>query len=599
MTAGGRKVWLGICVAALYAASVALLAQPAAEVPVTILFADASARETAVRHALTAPLPAPTVLKAVRSVVQGYEAIVQRYPASPQADEALWRAAQLSTEALKVFGDPHERAAADRLQQWLIARYPSSRFAKPSPMLTAGLTTAPAAPAPQAPIDRVRAPKAATGPLATITAIRRASLADVVRVVIELDREVVFRDERIENPTRVFIDLAATDATKVLRDQTIRFDLDSDLVRQVRLGRHPNNTTRVVLEAADVSSYSVYPLYNPFRLVVDCLRERRGDPAIRPPESVPRLTTRRADLPLTTPLTLPLTVPLGADALDLGPAGSAEVADAQRGVPSSPSGPTPRVVAPLPVGEASKNLGGGLSTARQLGLGISRIVVDPGHGGHDPGAQSHGTTEAEFVLDVALRLERVIAKAPGIGLVLTRRSNEYVSLEERTAVANRENADLFLSIHANASSVGSVRGIETYFLNFATTPGAASVAARENAASGQTMGELPDVIKAIALTSKRDESKDFATHVQRALVARLRPLNRSIRDLGVKEAPFVVLIGAAMPSVLAEVAFLTNQQEARLTKSSTYRQRIAEALADAIGKYQESLKRVSTVARRP
>jgi N-acetylmuramoyl-L-alanine amidase len=174
-------------------------------------------------------------------------------------------------------------------------------------------------------------------------------------------------------------------------------------------------------------------------------------------------------------------------------------------------------------------------------------------------------------------------------VVLTRRTDDFVSLPARTAIANRESADLFLSIHANANDDASARGIETYFLNFANNLSAASVAARENAASGQAMAALPDFVKAIALNNKLDESRDFATYVQRSMLEKLRPANKTAKDLGVKQAPFVVLIGAAMPSVLAEISFVTNSQEARLLKSPAYRQRIAEALFTAIRKYQTSL----------
>jgi N-acetylmuramoyl-L-alanine amidase len=241
-------------------------------------------------------------------------------------------------------------------------------------------------------------------------------------------------------------------------------------------------------------------------------------------------------------------------------------------------------------------MNGGFSMSRQLGLGVSRIVIDPGHGGHDPGASGKGVEEAELVLDVALRLEKLLQKAPGVEVILTRRTDEFIPLQERTAIANREGADLFLSIHANASSNPQARGIETYFLNFANNLSAAAVAARENAASGQAMGALPDLVKAIALNNKLDESRDFATHIQRMMFDRLRGSNSTIKDLGVKQAPFVVLIGAAMPSVLAEISFVTNPQEARLLKGAAYRQRIAEALFNAIRKYQTSLKTGTAVA---
>jgi len=257
----------------------------------------------------------------------------------------------------------------------------------------------------------------------------------------------------------------------------------------------------------------------------------------------------------------------------------------------------PAAVAPKPPADLpSRNLNGGLSMARQLGLGVSRIVIDPGHGGHDPGATGKGVSEAELVLDVALRLEQLLQKQQGVEVILTRRSDEFIPLPERTAIANREGADLFLSIHANASNNVQARGVETYFLNFAQNLSAAAVAARENAASAQLMGALPDFVKAIALNNKLDESRDFATFVQQAMVARLKTSNKTLRNLGVKQAPFVVLIGAAMPSVLAEISFVTNPQEARLLKGNAYRQRIAEALFNAIKKYQASLKDVTAVA---
>ena len=245
------------------------------------------------------------------------------------------------------------------------------------------------------------------------------------------------------------------------------------------------------------------------------------------------------------------------------------------------------------------NGAGGFSLSRQLGLGVSRIVIDPGHGGHDPGAGGHGIKESELTLDIALRLEKLLQDEPGIEVVLTRRTNVYVPLEERTAIANRESADLFLSIHANASRNIAANGIETYFLSFASTPDAEAVAARENSASDRAMHSLPDIIKAIALNNKLDESRDLASMVQESMITRLRKSNKAIRNLGVKKAPFVVLIGAGMPSVLAEISFLTNRQEAQLLKTPAYKDRIAEALHDAVMKYRRALKRQSALADRP
>jgi N-acetylmuramoyl-L-alanine amidase len=260
---------------------------------------------------------------------------------------------------------------------------------------------------------------------------------------------------------------------------------------------------------------------------------------------------------------------------------------------AAPTTPTETAGRPLPPASTSR---GEFSLARQLGLGVSRIVIDPGHGGHDPGAQANGTSEADVVLDVALRLEKILMAQPGFEVVLTRRVDEFIGLEQRTAFANREKADLFLSIHANSSPQSDTRGVETYFLNLATNDRAEAVAARENASTTQSMRLLPGLVRAITLNSKKAESRELATMIQASLIRQMKQQNRNVKDLGVKEAPFVVLIGAEMPSVLAEISFITNRADATLLKQSAYRQRIAQALADAVLRYQGSLKKATAVA---
>lgn len=237
------------------------------------------------------------------------------------------------------------------------------------------------------------------------------------------------------------------------------------------------------------------------------------------------------------------------------------------------------------------NSRGGYSIARQLGMRVARVVIDPGHGGSDPGAIGADVSEAAVTLAVALKLEALLTQATGVDVVLTRRSDQYVGLQERTAIANREGADLFVSIHINANRDRSIQGIETFVLNFASTPRAAAVAARENAGSTETMSHLDNVVKQIALNNKIDESRELATQLQAAMVRRLRSADKGLRDLGVKQAPFVVLIGAAMPSVLVEMAFLTNRYEYQLLATDTYRQRLAEALSDGVTRYLRSLKK--------
>jgi N-acetylmuramoyl-L-alanine amidase len=356
---------------------------------------------------------------------------------------------------------------------------------------------------------------------------------------------------------------------------------------------------RVVLDQEGVKRHSVFTLYSPFRIVIDS--ERPSAIAVAQPRVTAPLSTVEAP---SAGNREPGTgnrenIPASAGNREITPASAPAPAPVEVVIDRIPAPPQPEPAPPQPEpAPPSANTAGGFSLARQLGLSVSRIVIDPGHGGRDPGAKAQGVEEADLTLDVALRLERLLQNEPGIEVVLTRRTDVYVPLEERTAIANREGADLFLSIHANASRNAAARGVETYFLSFASSPEAEEVAARENSASEKTMHNLPDIIKAIALNTKLDESRDLAGMVQEQLVTRLRRANRNLRNLGVKKAPFVVLIGAGMPSVLAEIAFLTNKQEAQLLKTAAYKQRIAESLQAAILKYRNSLKKVGQVADR-
>jgi N-acetylmuramoyl-L-alanine amidase len=237
------------------------------------------------------------------------------------------------------------------------------------------------------------------------------------------------------------------------------------------------------------------------------------------------------------------------------------------------------------------NRAGSYSLARQLGLGARRIVIDAGHGGHDPGTiGAGGLQEKDLVLDVSLRLEKLVRTELGAEVLMTRSSDAYVPLEERTAIANSRAADLFLSVHANASRDRRARGIETYFLNFAQDPHAEAVAARENAISAATLKDLQQLVKAITLNSKIDESRDFAASVQEAMVQNIRE-QHPVEDRGVHTAPFYVLIGANMPSVLAEIAFVSNPEDEKRLKTPEYRDVIARALFRGVRAYLEALNR--------
>ncbi len=246
-----------------------------------------------------------------------------------------------------------------------------------------------------------------------------------------------------------------------------------------------------------------------------------------------------------------------------------------------------------PAHEADVTAAGERSLVRTLGLKIGRIVIDPGHGGHDSGTTGPGgIEEKQVVLDVALRLGKMLKQRLGADVIFTRDNDTFIPLETRTAIANKAQADLFLSIHANSSPDSSARGVETYYLNFTTSPDALEVAARENAVSDESIHELSDLVKKITLKDKIDESREFAADVQKSLYDNLEEGNPGLRDRGIKKAPFVVLIGANMPSILAEISFLTNSEDARELKQPAYRQRIAESLYRGVSRYISGLSGV-------
>jgi N-acetylmuramoyl-L-alanine amidase len=230
---------------------------------------------------------------------------------------------------------------------------------------------------------------------------------------------------------------------------------------------------------------------------------------------------------------------------------------------------------------------------RALGLKINRIVVDPGHGGHDTGTIGpDGLMEKDLVLDVAQRLGKLLEVQLGADVIYTRDDDTFIPLETRTAIANQNQADLFISVHANSSRDSSARGVETYYLNFTSDPGALDVAARENAVSQNSIHELQDLVKKITLRDKIDESRELASDVETSLALGLSSKNLSMRNRGVKKAPFIVLIGANMPSILAEISFLSNPADEKKLKTGEYRQKIAESLYKGISKYVSSLSSV-------
>jgi N-acetylmuramoyl-L-alanine amidase len=533
----------------------------------------------------SAATAAPTVAS-LRAAAGAYESIVRRYPRNGVSEDALWNGAAMARLAWERFQQPADLATATRLLKWLRQAYPASKWAKPAAaQITAlaqpakpGPVLAKAAVTPSTSASAPATPPAPPGAAATIRSITKTEIPRGERLTIELDREVIVAPERIANPERVFFDLRNTQFEPAVAASLE--GLTGPRIAAVRLGRQDGHTTRIVLSLAGAPRHSVFALYHPYRLVVDLEADAlppltqssevvEPEPSVAPPPVVTHpAIDHRPVAPIRTTPAATVAVPALKSEIPLG-------------------------LPPAPPAETSR---GDYSLARQLGLGISRIVIDPGHGGHDPGAQANGVVEAELVLDIAHRVEKLLKKQPGIDVVLTRRNDTFIPLEERTGIANREGADLFLSIHANASRRSAAKGVETYFLNFATNADAEAVAARENAGSQTSMGKLPALVQQIALHNKMRESRELAQIVQSNMVRGMRAQNKGVVDLGVKQAPFVVLIGAQMPSVLAELSFVTNDSDASLLKKENYRQRIAQALADAVLKYQTSLKKVTTTA---
>jgi N-acetylmuramoyl-L-alanine amidase len=248
-----------------------------------------------------------------------------------------------------------------------------------------------------------------------------------------------------------------------------------------------------------------------------------------------------------------------------------------------------------PPTEPKPNRDGQRSLTRELGLKISRIVIDPGHGGHDTGTIGpHGLMEKDLCLDIALRLGRIIEeRIPGAEVVYTRKDDTFIPLEDRTAIANNAKADLFVSIHANSSHDHAARGIETYYLNFATSQDSMEVATRENALAQSSIHDLQDLIKKIARNEKIEESKELASDIQDSLSHRLQVISQNEKNRGVKKAPFIVLIGANMPSVLSEISFISNPADEKLLRKSDQRDRVAQGLYHGISSYLDSLNSLS------
>ncbi|MBA3973960.1 MAG: hypothetical protein C0504_07045 [Candidatus Solibacter sp.] len=463
-----------------------------------------------------------------------------------------------------------------------------------------------------------------------VNSVRVWSAGPVTRIAIQTSGEVQFRRDLLPSPPRLFVDLRGCEI-KLDKGHSRVMVVDDPLVERIRIALNNTTTVRIVFDLKKPATYEISQLANPFRIMVE-LRARDAGPRpspsdagrvvsqrfdTTPPESKPAAQPPHAPAtapPVTEPGPAPVetarakpsaTRPAPVEVPRPKPAETKPApVEAARAAPSRPE-PTPPPVTvdpPRPVELAAQpkpadvKRTGRTSLTRALGLKLNRVVIDPGHGGHDHGTTGPGgLKEKELVLDLAVRLKGLIEQRLGAEVVLTRDSDVFIPLDERTETANRHRADLFLSVHVNSSRFRAVSGPEVFYLNFTDSKDDLEVASRENAGHGKSIFELTELLQKIALKDKIAESSEFARHVQRALYKLSSP-SATTRNRGVKKAPFVVLIGASMPSILAEVGFVTNAREEALMKRSEFRDRIAEALYDGVAAYAATLSKLD-VAR--
>ncbi len=368
--------------------------------------------------------------------------------------------------------------------------------------------------------------------------IRHWSTPNYTRVVIDLERPVKYdahilkANPNLDKPRRLYVDLKKA---YVSSDIESSIPIGDGLLQRARAGQHDRDKVRVVLDINSIGGHKIFHLYDPYRIVVDV----RG---VEDKAPVPKAQKAKKARPV------------------------------RKGIRK--------------VNRPDKTV----SLARQLGLNVKRIVLDPGHGGKDPGCYLRGgIKEKDIVLKLAKKLARKIEKKLGCEVILTRTTDVFVPLERRTAFANMKKADLFISLHINAHRLTNVRGLETYFLNMATDKRAVMVAARENATSEKNISDLQTILNDLMLNTKITESSKMAHEVQSGMLSSTRRRYKTVKDLGVKQAPFYVLIGAEMPAILVETGFITNPTERKRLLSAEYMERLSDGIVGGVGKYIKSI----------
>jgi len=488
-------------------------------------------------------------------LAEGFYSIYRTYPNSPRADDALFMAAKVYEQVGIKFGSKEALEKSIALSRELVEIYPKSRFADDAQLRIAGIIEerdkgrayleyeailkkfpegdmAEVAQKKLIELKRYKPPPTTSDTLAQVLQIRHWSAENYTRVVIDVEEERPFTHHLLKPvpsegiPPRLYVDIGGARIDP-------RFDipnLESGFLKNMKVGQNTPDTVRVVLYIESFKTYRVFPIYEPFRIVMDIY----GDKVSQEPQARNGTAIKKD--------------PSGREKEDL-----------------------------------SKLRGA-------LGLKVRTVVIDPGHGGHDPGAiGSTGLREKDVTLKIAKSLKKLLQKeGHTIGItrtVLTREDDRFILLEERTGIAKKHGADLFISIHCNAHRRSGVHGVETYFLSFTEDPEAIQVAARENVTTTKRISDLKDIIQSYLLNSKIDESSRLARYVQGSVVDHLGTTYTHINNKGVKKAPFIVLIGADIPSVLVETSYISNPREEQRLRDSHYMDKLAEGILSGIKSY--------------
>lgn len=465
-----------------------------------------------------------------RKAIDRYLAMANTYAASTLADDALFHAGQLAEKRLQ------DTSAAWRYYSKLVRQHPDSDMVADARARLADLPQPAVEPARRSKPVAVQAKSAATKP--RLENIRHWSESGSTRVVLDLSAATIASPHLLRgNKPRLYFDLERVQLGSGLLPEVSILD---GRVQRVRASQFDRHNVRVVIDLYSAVDYQLTTMENPHRIVVDIGGRAAAGRAAN-------------------------SAPAGSDDSIASILGTASTAPPVLHIPQ-----------------------------QRKGDGLRLIVVDAGHGGRDPGAVGPGKVlEKTVTLELAKRLADKLRKQLGVKVLLSRSKDEYIELRDRTAFANRVGADLFISLHANANNSRKAYGLESYFLNLSKNNQAAEVAARENGTSLQDVSNLEAILFDLMANAKINESSRLAAEVQQAMVSGLRPHYSKIKDLGVKQGPFHVLLGATMPSVLIEAAFISNRREEKRLTSRDYQERVAAAIVRGVKNYATTIDRVA------